>query len=258
MKILTYNVNGIRSATRKGLPAFLAANQADVVCLQETKAQESDLDFAPYAELGYQGYWFSAEKKGYSGVAIFTKIKPQNVVYGCGHHQFDLEGRTLLLDFGDWVVVSLYAPSGTTGELRQSVKYQWMDFFIEYAAELQKAHSKILFCGDYNICNHPIDIHNPKSNAKNSGFLPEERTWMSKLITEGKFLDSFRYFHPEAPHQYTWWSNRPGVRDRNLGWRIDYILATHAMKDDLQSVKILHDAIHSDHCPMELVLKVTN
>ena len=256
MKILTYNVNGIRSASRKGLTEFLAGNQADVVCLQETKAQESDLDFAPYAALGYHGYWFSAQKKGYSGVAIFSKIKPLQVVYGCGDERFDSEGRHILLDFGSWAVMSLYAPSGTTGDLRQGVKYEWMDHFLVYARELQKTYPNLLFCGDYNICNHPIDIHNPKSNAKSSGFLPEEREWMSKLIAEGEFLDSFRHFYPDTPHQYTWWSNRPGIRERNLGWRIDYILATHSLKESLESVKILPDAIHSDHCPMELIIKV--
>lgn len=253
MKILTYNVNGIRSATRKGLPAFLALNGADVVCLQEVKAQESDLDFSPYAELGYKGYWFSAQKKGYSGVAIFSKREPLTVEYGCGEPRFDVEGRNILLDFGDVAVMSLYAPSGTTGEVRQTVKYEWMDFFFAFAADLQKRYPNILFCGDYNIANTEIDIHNPKSNAKTSGFLPEERAWMTKLLTQGKFLDSFRHFYPEEK-QYTWWSQRFNSRAKNLGWRIDYILATHPMQERLASVKILPDAIHSDHCPMELVL----
>lgn len=253
MKILTYNVNGIRSATRKGLPAFLALNGADVVCLQEVKAQESDLDFSPYAELGYKGYWFSAQKKGYSGVAIFSKREPLTVEYGCGEPRFDAEGRNILLDFGDVAVMSLYAPSGTTGEVRQTVKYEWMDFFFAFAADLQKRYPKILFCGDYNIANTEIDIHNPKSNAKTSGFLPEERAWMTKLLTQGKFLDSFRHFYPEEK-QYTWWSQRFNSRAKNLGWRIDYILATYPMQERLASVIILPDAIHSDHCPMELVL----
>jgi exodeoxyribonuclease-3 len=255
MKILTYNVNGIRSATRKGLTEFLAHNQADVVCFQETKAQPTDLDFGPFADLGYEPYWFSAEKKGYSGVAVFTKRKPIHVIYGCGHPIFDFEGRHLLLDFGDIAIQSLYAPSGTTGELRQNVKYEWMDFFFEYQKALQTKYPKIVFCGDYNICNHPIDIHNPKSNAKTSGFLPEERAWMSKLLDQGNLIDSFRNFFPDLAHQYTWWSQRAGSRDKNLGWRIDYMLTSENLKPQLESVKIIPDAMHSDHCPMELLLK---
>ncbi|HRH33513.1 MAG TPA: exodeoxyribonuclease III [Catalimonadaceae bacterium] len=256
MKILTYNVNGIRAAVKKGLVEFLAQNQADIVCFQETKAQASDVDFAPFEALGYSGHWFSADKKGYSGTAIFTKLKPENVVIGCGHPQFDLEGRHLLLDFGIFAVQSLYAPSGTSGDIRQTVKYEWMDFFFTYAQELKKKYPKILFCGDYNIANHPIDIHNPKSNAKTSGFLPEEREWMSKLISEADFIDTFRHFFPDTPHQYTWWSQRfPSVRAKNLGWRIDYILASPELRPHLESVKILPDAAHSDHCPMEIVLR---
>jgi len=256
MKILTYNVNGIRSATKKGLAEFLSQNQADVVCIQETKAQESDLDFGPFADLGYEPYWFSAEKKGYSGVAVFSKRKPLNVIYGCGHPLFDFEGRQILLDFGNIAIQSMYAPSGTTGELRQNVKYEWMDFFFQYQNDLQSKHQNIIFCGDFNICNHALDIHNPKSNAKTSGFLPEERAWMSKLLAEGKLIDSFRHFFPNLAHQYTWWSQRAGSRGKNLGWRIDYILATEALKLHLESVKIIPEAVHSDHCPMELVINL--
>jgi exodeoxyribonuclease-3 len=255
MKILTYNVNGIRSATKKGLPEFLAQNQADVVCFQETKAHPTDLDFGPFADLGFEPYWFSAEKRGYSGVAVFTKRKPIHVVYGCGHPTFDFEGRHILLDFGDVAIQSLYAPSGTTGELRQNVKFEWMDFFFEFQKELQSKYPKIIFCGDYNICNHPIDIHNPKANAKTSGFLPEERAWMSKLLDQGNLIDSFRNFYPDLAHQYTWWSQRAGSRGKNLGWRIDYMLTSEALKSQLESVKIISEARHSDHCPMELVLK---
>jgi len=255
MKILTYNVNGIRSATKKGLAEFLAQNQADVVCFQETKAQPHDLDFSPFADLGYEPYWFSAEKKGYAGVAIFSKRKPLEVVFGTGHPIFDFEGRHILLDFGNVAIQSLYAPSGTTGELRQNVKYEWMDFFFAYQKELQLKYPNIVFCGDYNICNHPIDIHNPKSNIKTSGFLPEEQAWMTKLLSNGPLIDTFRHFFPAVPHQYTWWSQRAGSRGKNLGWRIDYILASNALKDNLSSVKIIPDAVHSDHCPMELVLQ---
>lgn len=255
MKILTYNVNGIRAAHKKGLVDFLAHNQADVVCIQETKAQEKDLDFTPFANLGYESYWFSAEKKGYSGVAIFSKRKPLDVVYGSGHPGFDAEGRHILLDFGTFAVQSLYAPSGTSGDERQTVKYEWMDFFFDYQKQLQQKYPNILFCGDYNICNHPIDIHNPKTNAKSSGFLPEERAWMTKLLEDGALIDSFRHFFPDTPHQYTWWSQRfPSIREKNMGWRIDYILASNGLKHNLYSAQILPGAKHSDHCPMELVL----
>lgn len=254
MKILTYNVNGIRSAIKKGFIDFLAENQADVVCIQETKALESDVDTGRLSDLGFRHFWFPAEKKGYSGVAIFSKAEPVEVVYGCGHPLFDAEGRHLLLDFGNVAVQSVYAPSGTTGDVRQNVKYEWMEFFFEYQQALRNKHKNLIFCGDFNICNHPIDIHNPKSNAKSSGFLPEERAWMSRLLEEGKLTDSFRHFHPGVPHQYTWWSQRAGSRARNLGWRIDYILASEGCKSGMQSAKIIPDAVHSDHCPMELVL----
>lgn len=253
MKVLTYNVNGIRAAIKKGLVDFLSQNQAEIVCFQETKATSADIDFSPFEALGYFGHWFSADKKGYSGTAIFTKIKPLQVIVGCGNPQFDLEGRHILLDFGDFAVQSLYAPSGTSGDIRQTVKYEWMDFFFEYSRKLQEQFPKILFCGDYNIANHPIDIHNPKSNAKSSGFLPEEREWMSKLLTEDSLTDTFRHFHPTEAHQYTWWSQRfPSVRAKNLGWRIDYILASAAMMPHVKSAKILSEAVHSDHCPMEV------
>lgn len=256
MKVLTYNVNGIRAAVKKGLVDFLAQNQAEVLCLQETKANQTDVDFAPFEALGYFGHWFSADKKGYSGTAIFSKIKPINVVVGCGIPQFDSEGRHILLEFEDFAVQSLYAPSGTSGDIRQTIKFEWMDFFFAYAQELKKKYPKILLCGDYNIANHPIDIHNPKSNAKTSGFLPEEREWFTKTLLEGGFIDSFRHFHPETAHQYTWWSQRfPGIRERNLGWRIDYMLSSPELKPHLQSAQILADAVHSDHCPMEVVLK---
>jgi exodeoxyribonuclease-3 len=179
------------------------------------------------------------------------------VVYGAGHDLFDNEGRHILLDFGTFAVQSLYAPSGTSGDLRQSVKYEWMEFFFEYQKLVQKTHPKVLFCGDYNICNHPIDIHNPKSNANSSGFLPEERAWMTRLLDEGALIDGFRHFYPDTPHQYTWWSQRfPSIRERNMGWRIDYILASHPLQSHLRSAAILPEARHSDHCPMELVLDI--
>lgn len=254
MKILSYNVNGIRAATKKGLAEFLAGNEADVVCFQEVKAQEGDLDFSAYAEMGYKSWWFSAEKKGYSGVAVFSKMEPRSIEYGCGHPLFDAEGRHLLLDFGDVAVQSLYAPSGTTGEIRQHIKFEWMEFFAEYQQSIRGRFPSVLFCGDFNICHRPIDIHNPKANEKTSGFLPEERAWMENLLTNGGLKDSFRHFHPELPHQYSWWSQRAGSRGKNLGWRIDYMLASPELGPRLMAARLLPDALHSDHCPMELIL----
>ena len=254
MKILSYNVNGIRAATKKGLAEFLSTNQPDVLCIQETKAQEKDLDFAPFADLGYKSWWFSAEKKGYSGVAVFSKTEPVSVEYGCGHSLFDAEGRHLLLNFGNLAVQSLYAPSGTTGDVRQKIKFEWMEFFESYQEEIRRRFPSVIFCGDFNICHRPIDIHNPKANEKASGFLPEERAWMENLLSRRGLIDSFRNFHPETPHQYSWWSLRAGSRARNLGWRIDYMLATEDLRPKLLEARLLPDALHSDHCPVELVL----
>lgn len=254
MKILTYNVNGIRSAMSKGWLEWLEAQQADVVCLQEIKAQPEQLNLGLFEEKGYHTYWFPAEKKGYSGVAVFTKTKPLHVEYGCGNHLYDREGRNLRVDFQDVSVMSLYAPSGTTGDERQQFKFEWMDFFYEYAQQLRDMIPNLIMCGDYNICHRPIDIHNPVSNAKSSGFLPEERSWMEKLFNEGRFTDTFRHFNQE-PHQYTWWSFRAGSRQKNLGWRIDYIVANQALNTRLASAQILPNAIHSDHCPMELIIE---
>lgn len=254
MKVLTYNVNGIRAALKKGLAGFLNESNPDVVCLQETKAQPGDVDVAIFQDLGYEMFWFSAQKKGYSGVAILSRIKPKQVISGCGHPLFDAEGRHLTLDFGHMAIQSLYAPSGTTGEIRQHVKFEWMEFFADYQQKLREEFPAILFCGDYNICNHPIDIHNPKANEKTSGFLPEERAWMTKMIQQEGLVDTFRHFHPDAAHQYTWWSLRAGSRARNLGWRIDYMLGSPNLTSRFASARILPDAFHSDHCPMELVL----
>jgi exodeoxyribonuclease-3 len=255
MKILTYNVNGIRSAMSKGWLEWLQTQNPDVVCLQEIKAQTDQLNLSVFNDLGYNSYWYSAEKKGYSGVAILTKQKPLHVEYGCAHPLYDYEGRTLRVDFQDVSVMSLYAPSGTTGDIRQQFKFEWMDFFFNYAKGLKEMTSNLLICGDFNICHRPIDIHNPVSNAKSSGFLPEERAWMEKMLTEGGYIDTFRQFNSN-PHQYTWWSFRAGSRQKNLGWRIDYILANEAMQSRLSTCKIIPDAFHSDHCPVELAIDV--
>jgi exodeoxyribonuclease-3 len=249
MKIITYNVNGIRAAIKKGFVHWLKAANADVVCLQEIKALEKDVDWTEIKQLGYEIFLHSAEKKGYSGTAIFTKIKPLHVEIGCGIEASDREGRVIRADFETLSVLSVYMPSGTSGAERQTFKYQWLDDFFVYIQALKKKIPNLVIGGDYNICHRAIDIHNPKSNANTSGFLPEEREWMEKFYTSG-FVDAFRHFNQE-PHHYTWWSQRfPSIRERNLGWRIDYQAVTEPLKDRLKRCIILPDAKHSDHAPV--------
>jgi len=249
MKIITYNVNGIRAALSKNWLDWLKATQADVVCLQEIKASPDQLvDLHLLEELGYQHYWYPAEKKGYSGTAIFTKITPKHVEYGCGLPDYDREGRVIRADFEHCSVLSTYFPSGSSGDDRQAFKYQFLSDFQLYINDLKNTLPNLVICGDYNICHKPIDIHNPKSNANSSGFLPEEREWMENFIQSG-FVDSFRHFN-EEPHHYTWWSYRAGARSKNLGWRIDYTLVSESLKVNLKRAAILPDAKHSDHCPV--------
>lgn len=247
-KIITYNLNGIRSALNKNWDQWLKATKADIVLLQETKASSDQVDLKIFEKLGYETYWFSAQKKGYSGVAIFTKIKPDHVEYGMGIKKYDDEGRVIRADFGDVSVISVYMPSGSSGEERQDFKMVWLDDFYQYMQDLKKKRKKILVSGDYNICHKAIDIHNPVSNKNSSGFLPEERNWMEKFFTSG-FVDCFREFNQE-PHQYTWWSYRFNARAKNLGWRIDYHAVTENLKKNLKRCVILPEAIHSDHCPV--------
>ncbi len=254
MRIISYNLNGIRSAVKKGFYDWLATNPADIICLQETKAQESDIDVDSIEKLGYHTYWFCAQKKGYSGVAILSKIKPDNVVYGSGIHQSDFEGRVMRADFGDISIISVYFPSGTSGEERQGYKYVFLAEFLDYLHTLRKTRPKLMVCGDYNIAHKEMDIHNPKGNKKTSGFLPEERAWFDQFYAAG-FVDSFRHLNTEPDH-YTWWSvMRPSVRLENKGWRIDYINVTDNLKDKIKDVKIFPQVKHSDHCPVYLELK---
>jgi exodeoxyribonuclease III len=248
MKIISYNVNGIRAALNKNLTGWLTNEKPDIVCLQEIKAQPGQFDNYLFKSMGYHTYWHPAEKKGYSGVAILSKEEPLNVVEGCGETVYDCEGRVLRADFGDWSIVSLYMPSGTTGEIRQNFKMGFCDFFYPYVENLLKERPKLIVSGDMNICNHPIDIHDPVGNKKSSGFLPEERDWMSRFIDMG-FVDSFRYLKPDEI-KYSWWSQRFNSRAKNKGWRIDYHLVSKALADKIEDVEILNDAVHSDHCPV--------
>jgi exodeoxyribonuclease III len=250
MRIISYNVNGIRSAINKGFIEWLKTDPADIICLQEVKAEKEQVDVTPLNELGFEVYWFAAQKKGYSGVAVLTKIDPDNVFYGNGVEQSDYEGRVLRLDLQDVTLLNVYFPSGTMGEIRQSYKYQWLDEFLGYLDELRKLRPKLIICGDYNIAHTEMDIHNPKGNQRTSGFLPEERTWMSKFLGKG-YVDTFRHIHPEKKDSYSWWSRRfPTVREQNKGWRIDYITTTENLKDNIIDAQIYPDIQHSDHCPI--------
>ncbi len=254
MRIISYNVNGIRAAMKKGLMDWLATDPADIICLQEIKAEQHNIDQSLFNNLGYHDYWYSAQKKGYSGVAIFTKIKPDHIEYGNGHRESDFEGRVLQMDFGDTRLINAYFPSGTSGEVRQAFKYLWLDEFYQYLGNLRTKIPRLILCGDYNIAHRAIDIHDPRGNKNSSGFLPPERAWMDKLFNDG-WVDSFRSFHPE-PHRYSWWSQRfPTVREQNKGWRIDYIAVTQSLEAQLLSADIYPDIKHSDHCPVFLHIK---
>ena len=252
LKIITYNVNGLRAAVGKGLTEWLAGVQPDVCCIQETKLQPEQFPASVFEALGYRCYLHSARKKGYSGVAILTKREPDHVEYGMGIEKYDQEGRFIRADFGALSVVSVYHPSGTSGEERQGFKMAWLEDFQAYVTALRRSRPGLILCGDYNICHEPIDIHDPVRNAKNSGFLPEEREWMSRFLAAG-FTDTFRFLHPNR-QEYTWWSYRFNARANNKGWRIDYCMVDNALQPQVQEAYILNDAVHSDHCPAVLVI----
>jgi len=248
MKIVSYNVNGIRAALKKGFIDWLQVTNPDVVCIQETKAHKEQLDLSLFEEAGYPfHYWFSAQKKGYSSVAILSKTKPKHIEYGTGIETMDFEGRNLRIDFDSFSVMSLYLPSGTN-DARLEFKFNYMAEFQQYVNELKKEIPNIIICGDYNICHTEIDIHNPKGLKNTSGFLPVEREWLGSFIESG-FIDSFRFLNKE-PHQYTWWSYRANARNNNKGWRLDYHLVSEPMKNRIKRAYILPEAKHSDHCPI--------
>ena len=251
--ILTYNVNGIRAALRKDFDKWLKSTNADIVCLQEIKANPQQFDESVFTDLGYHCFWNPAEKKGYSGVAILTKTKPNFVEYGCGIENIDFEGRFIRSDFDNYSVMSIYFPSGSSGDIRQEYKIYFLDKFQKYINELKKEIPNLILCGDYNICHQAIDIHNPQRNKNTSGFLPEERERMSNFLQSG-FIDPFRHLNKE-PHNYTWWSYRANARVKNLGWRIDYQMISHQLLPKLKRSQILASAKHSDHCPVLLQLE---
>lgn len=250
ISIVSYNVNGIRAALGKGLAAWIAAENPEIVCFQEIKADESQIDVSIFSEMGYNGYWFPASKKGYSGVGVISKLKPLNVINGMSLEKYDSEGRTLILNFEHFMLVNSYFPSGTTGDTRQDFKMEYLADFLCFIEELKKTRKEIIVSGDFNICHKPIDINFPQKHLKSSGFLPEEREWMDKFIENG-FVDTFREFNNE-PEQYSWWSYRANSRAKNLGWRIDYHMVSIPLKKNLTGASILKDVFHSDHCPVKV------
>jgi len=254
MKIVSYNVNGIRAASKKGLAEWLKDNPADIFCVQETKAHQEQVDVTPFEELGYHHVWHSAQKKGYSGVATFSKTEPDQVVIGCGIEKYDQEGRILRTDYGDWTLLNCYFPSGTSGEERQAFKMEFLDDFFNWIGELKKERPNLIIVGDYNIAHTPNDIHDPVRNKKSSGFLPEERAWMSKWLDSG-FVDAFRQIHPEKV-EYSWWSYRAGARKNNKGWRIDYQSVSQSIADKIKDAYQMGDAVHSDHCPVYMEINL--
>ena len=253
MKIISYNVNGIRAALKKGLTDWLKRASPDVLCIQETKAMANQVDTSVFDDLGYKHYWHSAQKKGYSGVAILTKEKVLNVNKGTGIEHIDFEGRVIRVDFKSVSVISLYLPSGTNIN-RLSYKFKFMDEFQNYIDNLKKKYPNLVICGDYNICHQAIDIHDPVRNKNVSGFLPEERKWIDKFMNRG-FIDSFRYLN-DKPNNYSWWSYRANARENNKGWRIDYNLVSENLKNNIKRSYLLTDACHSDHCPVGLELNL--
>lgn len=254
MRIISYNVNGIRSAITKGLLEWLQTEPADIVCFQELKAARESIPTESFEALGFETYWFPAQKKGYSGVGVITKRTPIKVTYGNTYEQSDFEGRVIQLEFEDFILINAYFPSGSSGEERQVYKYQWLDEFYEFISKVQAQGKPLVICGDYNICHKEMDIHNPKNNKDTSGFLPEERAWMDKWFAND-MVDTFRVLQPE-PHHYSWWSFRANARNNNKGWRIDYISVSKALETKIVEAAIYPDVKQSDHCPVYVNLEL--
>lgn len=252
MRLISYNVNGIRAALGKDFITWLKHANPDVLCLQESKAQPEQIDEQGFSELDYQCFWHSAQKKGYSGVGIATKIAPKHIEYGCGIEYIDFEGRIIRADFEDFSAISVYVPSATNID-RLDLKMQFCYDFLDYIKELKKTIPNLIISGDFNICHQAIDIHDPVKLKNTSGFLPIEREWMSKFIDECGLIDSFRHFNNE-PHQYSWWSYRANARANNKGWRLDYNFVSDTLENRLQRAVILQEAVHSDHCPVMVEL----
>ena len=251
IRIVTLNLNGIRSATRKGWLDWIAAQRADVVCVQELKAQDGDLDDAMRIIDGMRGHFHFAEKKGYSGVGVYARREPKRVVCGFGNAEFDAEGRYVEADFGDYTAVSMYLPSGSSSEERQQAKFRFLDSYLPHLRALIDSGREVVVCGDLNIAHKPIDLKNWKSNQKNSGFLPQERDWLTRVFDEIGFVDVFRTLDPN-PERYTWWSNRGQAWAKNVGWRLDYQIATPGIAARARQTAIFTDQRFSDHAPLTI------
>ncbi|MDD5295373.1 MAG: exodeoxyribonuclease III [Rhodocyclaceae bacterium] len=251
LRVISANLNGIRSACRKGFLDWLALQGADILCLQELKAQAPDMEAGMLAPAGYQGYFHYAEKKGYSGVGIYARQEPDSVVAGIGHAGFDAEGRFLRADWGNLSVISVYVPSGSSSPERQEAKFQFMDEIFPVLAALRAEGREVILCGDWNIAHREVDLKNWKSNQKNSGFLPEERAWLSRVFDEQGWVDVYRRLYPEATGEaYTWWSNRGQAWAKNVGWRIDYQIATPGIAAAARSAAVFKEQRFSDHAPL--------
>ncbi len=250
MKIISWNLNGIRAVQKKGFLDWFKQEDPDILCLQETKAEKTQLDESLLNVSGYASFWSSAQKKGYSGVAVYTRLQPKSVEYGLGNVEFDAEGRTLILDMGPFVLFNIYFPNGGAGNKRVPFKMAFYDLFLKKVEAFRKAGRHVVVCGDVNTAHQEIDLARPKENQKNTGFLPEERAWMTKFISTG-YADTFRHFHPEGGH-YSWWDYKTGARARNVGWRIDYFFVDQAFLPKVKNAFILKDVQGSDHCPVAI------
>jgi exodeoxyribonuclease-3 len=250
MKFISWNVNGLRACVQKGFLDFFKEIDADVFCLQETKLQKGQIDLDL---TGYHQYWNYAEKKGYSGTAIFTKTEPLSVAYGIGIPEHDTEGRVITLEFSDFYFITVYTPNSQNELARLDYRMQWEADFLAYLKKLEEK-KPVVFCGDLNVAHQEIDLKNPKTNRKNAGFTDEERDCFTKLLAAG-FIDTFRYFYPDTEGAYSWWSYRFKAREKNAGWRIDYFVVSECLKERLSSAAIHTEIFGSDHCPVELVLK---
>lgn len=257
LRIMTFNANGIRAAAKKGFFSWFMEQNIDILCLQETKSQEHQLTDALFSLEGYQSYFFDAEKKGYSGVGLYTRHKPDNIIVGLGFNEADTEGRYIQADFGKLSVASLYMPSGTSGPHRQSIKYDFMDRYYRHLEQLFQSERDYIICGDWNIAHKNIDLKNWKTNQKSTGFLPEERAWLDKLFYQLGYVDAFRVVNQE-PDQYTWWTQlSPTAFSKNIGWRIDYHIITPRLKDKVKSASIYREKQYSDHAPLTLEYELT-
>ena len=250
MKLISWNVNGLRACMKKGFEEYFKETDADIFCVQETKLQEGQIDFCPE---GYECYWNYAERKGYSGTAVFTKKKPLEVVYGIGIDEHDHEGRVITLEYEDFYFVTVYTPNSQSELARLSYRMQWEDVFRDYLKELD-AHKPVILCGDLNVAHQEIDLKNPKTNKKNAGFTQEERDKFTELLNAG-FIDSFRYFYPDKAGAYSWWSYRFKAREKDAGWRIDYFVVSDRLKEKMKDALIYKEVMGSDHCPVGLEIE---